>query len=183
MRTLATIPLSHFPAVALNARNARIASHARRQAPTLHSCAGFWNGGGGEWRTCAMRDDFPKFLDLRRPVHASRRSIFFFSLRRPHRRQLVRVWERGIMSRRSFRIAPLDTVFNMSRRSFRVAPLDTGSWVPGSSSSRPCARLRRAAACACQELGDQAHRERRFIPRAPDEHRLGSRPPLCKTAG
>jgi hypothetical protein len=87
------------------------------------------------------------------------------------------------MSRRSFRIAPLDTVFTMSRRSFRVTPLDTGLRVPGLSSSRPCARLRFAAAFACQELGDQAHGERRVIPRAPDEHRLGSRPLLCRTAG
>ena len=67
----------------------------------------------------------------------------------------------------------------MSRRSSRVAPLDTGIKLSGSIPS-----VCPPALCCCVRLpGARRSCTRRsqgsMIPRAPDEHRLGSRPPLC----
>jgi hypothetical protein len=73
----------------------------------------------------------------------------------------------------------------MSRRSLRIAPLDTVFGAPGANHPilvPAFVVLLRAPGLPAQ-LGDQAPGERRVIPRTPDEHRLGLRPPLCSTAG
>jgi hypothetical protein len=79
----------------------------------------------------------------------------------------VRAWERDTISRHSSRVAPLDTGFRVSGSIPSVCPPAwcccvrlPGAWISGTN-----------------------FEERRVIPRAPDEHRLGSRPLLCRTAG